>query len=307
MGLVLLLKQVGASRLDLHVATEEEIDLIHNKLLDMLKDIYNICEENKIGWSLAGGSLIGAVRHKGFIPWDDDVDILMTRSNFEKFQSVIKTDQRFMSEYELKLPGDKDYIHPIARLCTKDKYYVPIMSNGQEEGIPIDIFVIENTYDNRFLWLLHGIKCKMYMLIGAAARANACKEMLLKYGNSNKRLYTEIKFWLLLAKLFNFHTVNKWWGKADRCFSKVKNENSKFVMSPRGSHQYFGEQYDRKIMSEYEDVPFEDTKMKVIKNPDYLLTMLYGPDYMTPPPKDKIEQHVFVKLNLDSLRNQEKH
>ncbi|ETP71058.1 LPS biosynthesis protein [Lachnospiraceae bacterium JC7] len=306
MGLVLLLKQVGAKRLDLHVATDEEIDLIHDKLLNMLKYVYDICEDNHIGWSLCGGSLIGAVRHKGFIPWDDDVDILMTRLNFEKFQNAIKNDKQFMAEYELKLPGDRGYIHPIARLCTKEKYYVPIMSNGQEEGIPIDIFVIENTYDNKFLWLLHGIRCKMYMCIGAAARANACKEMLLKYGKLNKRLYIEIKFWLLLAKFFSFHTVNEWWGKADKCFSEVKNENSKFVMSPRGSKQYFGEQYDRKILTEYEDACFEDTKLKIIKNPKYLLTRLYGPDFMSPPSRDKIEQHVFVKLNTNKLRSEKK-
>lgn len=301
MGLVSKLKKIDAGKLNLHVATKDEIDRLHTQLLIMLKDIYSFCEQNEIGWSLCGGSLIGAVRHKGFIPWDDDVDILMTRENFIKFQMAFHENNHMINKYDLKVPGDEGYIHPIARLCMKTKVLVPIMSNGDIEGIPIDIFVLENTYDNSILRFMHGIECKLLMFIGAAARANACKEMLIKYGRNDKEFYRELKFWLLVAKVFSFHSVEEWWRIADRCFSKVKNGSSRFVVSPRGSKQYFGELYRREKMSTYVDAPFEDTCMKVLSDSDYLLTLLFGKDYMVPPPPEKIEQHVFVKLNLDIL------
>ena len=303
MGLVARLKKVGAKRLDLHVMTSAELNRIQEYLLQMLKDICLLCKENNIVWSLCGGSLIGAVRHKGFIPWDDDVDILMTRSNFIKFQEAISYSETISKKYDLKVPGNLGYIHSIARLCTKEKVYVPILSTGIPEGIPIDIFILENTYDNVILRLLHGIQCKMLMCIGASARAYACKELLLKYGENDKKLLIEIKFWLFLYKFFSFHTVEEWWRIADECFSKVDNESSKFVVSPRGSRQYFGEIYEREKISEFINIEFEDTKLPILRDADYLLTKLYGRDYLIPPALDKIEQHVFVELNFNFLNN----
>lgn len=302
MGLIAGLKRAGAKSLDLHVMTENELKCIHSHLLRMLKDIRAICIDNKINWSLCGGSLLGAVRHGGFIPWDDDVDILMTRSSFMKFQNAVKQSSLFADKYELKIPGDAGYIHPIARLYTREKVYIPIMSTGEPEGIPIDIFVLENTYNNKILRFIHGIQCKTMMFIGAAARANACKELLLKYGRNDKRLLMEIRFWIFIYKIGRVHSVEEWWKKADNCFSKVRNNSSRLVVSPRGSRQYFGELYERNEMCNFVYTQFENTKMPILKNADYLLTKLYGKDYMVPPPLDKIEQHVFVKLNLGLLK-----
>ncbi len=68
--------------------TDEDIDRLHRVLLDMYKDINAVCKRNNIGLIAAGGTQLGAIRHHGFIPWDDDMDIFIFRSDFERFKDV---------------------------------------------------------------------------------------------------------------------------------------------------------------------------------------------------------------------------
>ncbi|MBO1914255.1 LicD family protein, partial [Microvirga sp. 3-52] len=70
--------------------TDENLRLLQLKCLDILLEIDKVCKQNNIDYSLVGGSAIGAVVHKGFIPWDDDIDIVMNRTNFERFKSLSK-------------------------------------------------------------------------------------------------------------------------------------------------------------------------------------------------------------------------
>ena len=299
MGLITAFKNIGAEDLGLHIITDQELEGIHILLLRMLKDINNFCDTNGIKWSLCGGSLIGAVRHKGFIPWDDDVDIYMSRKDFEKFRKAFAESEYLLRKYELKIPGDEGYIYRIARLYLKGPKLVSVFSSGKVEGLPVDIFVLENTYNNMLLRFLHGIQCTALMFIGAIAGADACRKTLLEYGQKNSKLSREIKIWLIIAKLFRFRSVEQWWKIANRCFSKVKDDASKLVVSPCGSKHYFGEIYERKKMFEINEVPFEDTKLKVLKDSDYLLKKFYGDDYMAIPQPSEIQQHVYVKLDLN--------
>ena len=75
---------------------------IQNELLPLLKDFHEFCIEHEIQYSLAYGSLLGAVRHKGFIPWDDDVDVIVTRDNFMKIRQAIVENPRFQWDYLTK-------------------------------------------------------------------------------------------------------------------------------------------------------------------------------------------------------------
>ena len=74
-----LIKQIDTSNNGLHEINDEELQELHIVLTTMMRDIASFCEKNDISWCLSGGSILGAVRHGGFIPWDDDIDIFMTR------------------------------------------------------------------------------------------------------------------------------------------------------------------------------------------------------------------------------------
>ena len=108
MKLITELKLIDPEKEQLHVVTESEKQELQKMLLEMITDISEICEDNNIKWSLSGGSVLGAVRHHGFIPWDDDMDINITRAEFEKFRKVFPG--RFSDKYSLILPGDKGYL-----------------------------------------------------------------------------------------------------------------------------------------------------------------------------------------------------
>lgn len=91
-------KQIDTSNNGLHEINDEELQELHKVLTTMMRDIASFCEKNDISWCLSGGSILGAVRHGGFIPWDDDIDIFMTRKNFEKLYRIFPKEN---CEYEI--------------------------------------------------------------------------------------------------------------------------------------------------------------------------------------------------------------
>lgn len=112
--------------------------------LEILIDVHNFCLENNINYSLAYGTLIGAARHKGFIPWDDDIDIIMTRPNYNKFCEIYKSEK-----CRLIAPGKNSYIS-FARVCDIKKTKYVTMSPWTTEknvGVWIDIFPIDAVSD----------------------------------------------------------------------------------------------------------------------------------------------------------------
>ena len=121
---------------------EISLDEAKEKMLEMMCYIDKVCRENNIKYSLAYGTLIGAIRHKGFIPWDDDMDIMLTRDNYDKLIEIIKKDDK----YDL-LDFDSGFILNFSKICCrntlaieKDKYRLKCDSIG----VFVDIFPIDN-------------------------------------------------------------------------------------------------------------------------------------------------------------------
>ncbi|WP_303815737.1 LicD family protein [Acidaminococcus timonensis] len=85
--------------------SSEELDQIHHCLLSILKDFIFVCDKYNLHYTLGGGSVLGSVRHQGFIPWDDDLDINMPRADYEKFKKIFS--KELVNEYELRVPNSK--------------------------------------------------------------------------------------------------------------------------------------------------------------------------------------------------------
>jgi len=131
----------------------EKLSFIQNEMFNIAKIIHKICEDNNIRYAICGGTLIGAVRHKGFIPWDDDFDIIMPREDFNKFLDV----WRDFSQYKISKNGDKDYykVSTPAKIHNSNTRVVEFgeVENGIGEnfitqGVFVDIFPIDLYPDN---------------------------------------------------------------------------------------------------------------------------------------------------------------
>lgn len=117
--------------------------------LDILTAVHNVCEEHKIAYYLWGGTLLGAIRHGGFIPWDDDIDIAMTRSDFEAFQRVFLSDEYVVSTCE------SDANHPYWHAKVYHKHSVKeeaiYYKSPAYFGVDIDVFLLDSFSDSDHL------------------------------------------------------------------------------------------------------------------------------------------------------------
>ena len=130
--------------------------------VNILQRLHTICKENGLKYFAVGGTAIGAVRHGGIIPWDDDIDINITRKDWNRLLPLLKS--RFGDKYDILTPGcDNGYalLFPQIRLAgtllrTRDDL------QNDHCGVPVDIFLIENTYSNPVRRFIHMLGCQYY-------------------------------------------------------------------------------------------------------------------------------------------------
>lgn len=253
------------------VVMEEDYGLqeIHRKLLEALSELDRICQENGICYSLHGGTLLGAVRNQKLIPWDDDLDISMTRKNYEKFKRACRG-----------LKG-KYYLNEI------DTWVPRFATRSKKEVVFIDIFIWDSISQNK---LLQALKINLLRSLQGTLKRNIVykdysrkNQVLLKASNIVGRPFSR-KFKL---KLFN--TVQKKWFLGNHHYIHKSNDSFKGV----------GEIYKKSFMDSYSRLTLENKSFMVMKNYEKLLITSFGKDYMTPPPKkERVARHEIQRKNF---------
>lgn len=269
---------------DSQILSDEQLEQLHFVLLSMLKDMKQICDKNGIKFILIGGSAIGALRHKGFIPWDDDVDVAMTRTDYEIFKRIVR--KKYKNKYYIGDPRDRcNWSRVRPTLFCKNTVYRTFYDYNNHSGVFIDIFVIENTFNDPILRLIHGVGCYFWGFL-YSCRNNYENRKRIRSLSYN--IVFKIKFEIKNAIAFclSFLPVQDFAKWTDKWYSLCKNDNSKYVSIPSDGPHFFGGLTLRKNLCEVIEVVFEGIHMNLPKDYDSYLRGIYG-NYMEIPPEDK--------------------
>ena len=234
---------------------------IKKELLSLLKIFHNICLENDIKYSLHGGTLLGAIRHKGFIPWDDDLDVTLSREEYNKLVETMKN---------YKLPEDISFeissIDAMSRFISRKK---------DAPHAWIDILIYDFITENKLLQ-----KIKIYLI--------AFLHGMLKEDGSmrvtKEKNYSKLKYYLyyiayLVGRIVPVETTKKIFTWTSR---KFLTGSKKLVH--RSNDQYIGLilVLPKRVIEKYTIVQFEDSDFMASDCYEEVLISSYGKDYMTP-------------------------
>ena len=272
--------------------TNEELSSVHLIYLRMAKDVIDICTNNGIYLTLSGGSVLGAVRHQGFIPWDDDMDFNISREGMEMLK--LHFSEWFQGKYILHAPNyDSENETRMGKIQTEAVQIIDY--NGKQHGLEIDLFVLENMPDQSLLYRLHGLRSLLYTAISG---------LVLDYEYARddpdgiKKVTAEQKLRRVLGKMLSVRSARKWLNKLDQV-NQYRRADTARVGIPTGRNHYFGETYARQDMMESILLPFEGELFPVPKGYDTYLKQLYhADDYMTVPKEEKREYHYIRSIRF---------
>ena len=248
--------------------------------LEILQAFHDFCEKNNLKYYLAGGTLIGAIRHKGFIPWDDDIDICMPRPDYDRLlkicsSSMIGKHYKIDSNYyDDSIPTTMVRIYDTRTEITFDNFRIPYTI-----GCWVDIFPLDGLDDDEGKRKIHFKEMRLVMDMFICC--------LTKFGGKRRSKFITCFQYLLLpfVPIIRGIGYKRWIRLYNKIASKYDYNKSNYVgvLAGRGEEK---EAMLKKNMEPRILVDFEDRKFYSMANYDEYLTNLYG-DYMTPPPKSE--------------------
>lgn len=246
--------------------------------LEMLIYFDRVCREHGIKYSLTGGTLLGAIRHSGFIPWDDDVDVFLTRPEFDKLESVFDDNARFVYVTRKKEP---DFNYVFGRLVdTKTLILEAPNTLSAGKGVFLDVCVVDGLPNSKFLRDLHIkymrvlMRCRRATVQNPAGKSYRRKGVLYVLAKKVLRLFTDYQFW------------NR---RLEKAMSRYSYEKSEYVGN-------FTSQYGKRellhkeVFDSYIDVPFEGHTFMICAGYHEYLKNIYK-KYMSFPEKSKRKGH----------------
>lgn len=251
--------------------------------LNILKSIDSFCKEKSINYSLAFGTLIGAVRHRGYIPWDDDIDIMMTRENYEKFRSLY-----ISAEYPLvDLKNDETHPVPMGKVYDTNTYFYYRKSIKRKYGLFIDVFpfdTVPENADERISWL---------KLIKKYIRYNTYKNNAFSYIITLSTL--KEKLWATVIKIFsNRSLIHK---KLEGLYMKYQNSESNYLSVPAVmvmTKENQSKLFPKSLFEQYTSIEFEGIQFQCIKDYDTFLNIYYGNYMELPPVEQQVGKHEII-------------
>lgn len=256
---------------------------LKERLLKMATVFHEFCQKNGIRYYMLGGTMLGAVRHKGFIPWDDDMDFGIMREDYEKLKTLRN---QLPDGYSLNFfEYNKNFQYGFCKLYDENSTYIEgLYDDKAVGGLYIDIFPIDDIGDDWKKAEEIGKKIVFRKKVVAAIYAKGQRSSSIKT--------LGVKAMSLLPK------TSKWFEWVYKVVEKYRGKNSKIITNVFGAYT-IKEILPKEFFGEPELYKFENTQFYGVEKPHEYLTRLYG-DYMTPPPEDKRGGHNIVYVDLET-------
>lgn len=229
------------AELGLRMPSDEELGCIQSILLDMYKDILYVCEKKRVTVFLGGGSALGAIRHGGFIPWDDDMDLMIPRKDIRRFIDAFM--KEFNEKYEISSPlGNTPFTDVVPRIYKKGTLLQNLFDKSKlvPSGIFIDITIMEYVPDNKIWNIIHGsISNILFFLINSKGMFLCRNKKTYKFFAASLKSLLFYLFRLFIGMVLFFISYRKFCILYDKWTSLCRCSN--LLSIPVGRKHYFGE------------------------------------------------------------------
>lgn len=278
--------------------TEDEKSNLQNELYKMACDLDDVCKINSINLFLVGGSLLGAVRHGGFIPWDDDMDLALCREDYEKLKEIFEEelgDRYILTCPNYKTPSGNRFMQiykkeTVLRTLGDSNPFVP-------PNIYIDIFPYDYVPDNLIKRIVIGSVANVCMAIASCVidykYPDKNLELYMKKHKRGKKLFFIKNF---IGRIFSFKKPEKWFDLVDKVIAYRKKTS--LITSGTGRKHYFGEIYNKSTFFPLSQIQFGKHYFCCPNDSDVYLKGLYGETYMEIPKETNRESHFISELKL---------
>lgn len=278
--------------------SDKESASLKNAILDIYKDVAILCDRHGLTYMMSGGTCLGTIRHQGFIPWDDDLDIMMPRKDYDLLISLLENGA-LGNNYEFTYPNAKTDANTvflkIFRKNTKDVELATI-STPFPKGIFLDVFALDAVPKSRIGQSIKGFIANTIQFIAISRLYTQYPSQQLKeYMFLDEDLKKRYRVKLIIGKLASFASHAKWVYWFDRYVASSKEGNPWGI--PTGRKYYNGEIFDVKVFVPVKKGTFEGLEVNVPNDTHSYLTNLYK-NYMELPPVEKRERHFIYDFQL---------
>lgn len=278
--------------------TAEESKVLKDTILDIYKDVAALCDKHGLTYMMSGGTCLGAVRHQGFIPWDDDLDIMMPRKDYDTLIVLIE-EGKLGPKYEFTYPNKRNDANTVfLKIFRRNSKDVEIhnVNTPFPKGIYLDVFALDAVPKSKFMQEVKGFFANAIQYVGIARLYTQYKSKELKeFMSMDPDLMKRYRLKQFLGIITSFASHGKWVYWFDKFVASSKEGNPWGI--PTGRKYYCGEIFNKEIYVPVKKGTFEGLEVNLPNNTDCYLKNLYS-NYMELPPVEKRERHFICEFEL---------